>query len=250
MIKEVVVTIILIAISMFGNMSALRLLRVFRSRALISPSLLTKIGTGVCATLTIVIFFCANDILSIAIALFAVITVMILSLNMIERRQIDTLKNEVPGFLDRWILNMKLGFSLSAARAAALSESDARFTALLQPLFVASSSTRSAHLILDARLKQELVELSISPHSALQRLEFARANMKKSSEFRRKSGQAVRQTTIQSSVLLILLAALAVFTVHRHGWYRSYDLVSASMLLSAVGIITMRKLARKTKWKI
>jgi len=244
------VALILFTISMFGNMSALRLIRKFRSRALISSQHLTKIGTGSCVSINFALFFFASDLFFSIIALMCALGVTYSTLWFCERRQIDALKGEVPGFLDRWILNMKLGNSLSAARTAALLEVNERANALLSPLFLNNSRLKRAHLILDEKVLPELIELSHSPHSALQRLESARDWMRKSDEFRRKSGQAVRQTRIQSIVLLFLLIALAIFTVQRHGWRRHSDLVTASFLLSGLGIFTMQHFARKTRWKI
>lgn len=242
--------IILFAISLFGIMSALRMLIHYRSRALISSQHLTKIGTGSCALITNVLFFCARDLFSACFALMCALFVIFFSLWFLERRQIDALKKEVPGFLDRWILNMKLGKALSAARTAALQDLNIRTRALLEPLFMSQNLPRCAHLILDEKVLHELIELSHSPHSALARLENAREWMRKSDEFRRKSGQAVRQTTIQAVVLLVLLIALAVFTVQRHGWRRNSDLVLASFVLSGLGIFTMRHFSRKRRWKI
>ena len=242
--------LILFAISVFGNLSALRILIHFRSRALISSQHLTKIGTGSCVIIICALFFCARDLISAVIAVMCALSVIFFSLWFIERRQIDALKREVPGFLDRWILNMKLGSSLSAARTAALQESHTRVRSLIEPLFMSQAPPSRVHLILDEKVLPELLELSHSPHSALARLENAREWMRKSDEFRRKSGQAVRQTTIQALVLLILLFALAVFTVQRHGWRRNSDLIKASFVLSGLGIFTMRHLAGKRRWKI
>jgi len=244
------VTLILFAISMFGNLSALRTLEHFRSRALISSQHLTKIGTGSCALVLCSVFFFARDLFFAALAVISTLFTLYFSLWFFERRQIAILKKDVPGFLDRWILNMKLGSALSSARAAALQDLNARTRTLLEPLFMSANSPGRVHLILDEKVLAELIELSHSPHSALTRLESVREWMRKSDDFRRKSGQAVRQTMIQATVLLILLIALAVFTVQRHGWRRNSDLITASFILSGLGIFTMRHLSEKRRWKI
>lgn len=243
-------TIILFALSMFGNLSALRLISVFRDRALISADHLTKIGTGSCVIINLILFFSSREIFFAAISVMSALGVIIFTLWLLERRQIDTLKKEIPCFIDRWILNMKLGKSLSAARTAALSQMSTRTASLISPLFIGSISSRRTHLILDQKVLNEFLELSESPHSALQRLQSARESMRKSENFRRKSGQAVRQATIQSAVLLFLLIALAMFTVHRYGWRRNSDLLTASLLLSGLNLVCMRYLAGKKRWMI
>jgi Flp pilus assembly protein TadB len=250
MLEEVVVALFLFVISMFGNLSALRFLRIFRSRALISTNVLTKIGTFACTTMNLGIFFCAHDARTAFIALVIALIAIFLALKLLERRQIDGLKNEIPAFLDRWILNMKLGHAVNTARDAALRDLDARNRALLQPLFASNLGNHENHLILDAKIARELLLLARHPHSALSRLENLRQMMRKSESFRRKSGQAVRQTTIQSSVLLILLVCLAIFTIQTRGWHENSDFIIISFLISAVGLAVMQKLARKTRWKI
>lgn len=250
MFAEVVVSIILFAISMFGNMSVLRLLRIFRERALISHDHLTKIGTAACALVNLVVFQFAKNIFLLGTGVCGSLTVIYLTLALLERRQIDTLKRELPHFLDRWIMNMKLGNAVSSARDTALLSSPARVRALLLPLFTTTQTPAQSHLLLDARMIKELTEAAQIPHSALHRLENLREMWRKADIFRRKSGQAVMQTAIQGWVLLFLTLALAVFTVRRYGWSRTSDLILCSFLLSGSGFLVMRRLARKTKWKI
>lgn len=240
----------LFVISMFGNLSALRLLRKFRVHALISTKILAKIGTFALVAMNSAIFFFAHDASMALIVICALIIALHLTLWLLERRQIDGMKREIPAFLDRWILNMKLGNAVNAARDAALTEMDARNRTLLHPLFVSASVKSADHLILDAKIRQELVRLAQHPHSALARLENLRAMMRKSEQFRRKSGQAVRQTAIQSAVLLILLLCLAVFTIYTRGWHENSDFIIVSLLLSMIGLLCMHLLARKTRWKI
>lgn len=240
----------LFVISMFGNLSALRLLRKFRVHALISAKILAKIGTFALVAMNFALFLLAHDAIMALIVICALIITLQLTLWLFERRQIDGMKKEIPAFLDRWILNMKLGNAVNAARDAALLELDARNRTLLQPLFASASIKSGDHLILDAKIRQELMRLAQHPHSALLRLENLRVMMRKSEQFRRKSGQAVRQTAIQSAVLLILLLCLAVFTIYTRGWHENSDLIIISVLLSLLGLFCMQLLARKTRWKI
>jgi hypothetical protein len=122
--------------------------------------------------------------------------------------------------------------------------------ALLTPVFLSGAALPRSHLILPSKFLQELKFLSGSAHSALARLENLREIVRKTEDFRRKSGQARRQTTIQAGVLLVLQFALAVFVYRRHGWQRHSDLIVISFLLAGCGLGWMRLLARKSQWKI
>lgn len=240
----------LFLLSLFGLLSALRLSREFLGRALISKSLVTKTGTLTCTAVVLAVFFSAHNTFSAILCTILVPIAGSCALFTLERRQIDALKLQTPIFLDRWILNMRLGQSVSSAREAALRDSSERLRALLQPMFKADAQTPREHLFLPSKFLFELKNLALSPHSALARLENLREMMRKSDAFRRKSGQARRQTSIQAGVLLCLHLALAVFTVRRYGWQRHSDLIVMSFVLAGCGLVAMNALARKTKWKI
>jgi Flp pilus assembly protein TadB len=244
------VALILFLLSLFGNLSVIRIMRFFRTRALITSSGVTKTGTGACACLQVLIISRFHNVMVTLIAMIAVIFLFSAALWMLERRQIDALKTELLSFFDHWILNLRLGESLSSARVAALTTTSRHFRALLEPLFITSSGQAPHHLLLPSKILVELKQLAISPHAALARLESLREMMRKSDDFRRRSGQAMRQTTIQSLVLVILQIALGVFTVIHYGWNRTSDLILASFLISGCGLVLMRQLARKAKWNI
>ena len=236
----------------FGNLFVIRTLQIFRARALLSANAVTKIGTlFVCAS-GCVTFFCFRVPALCFLLNFAALLSTLGILLLCERQQIDALKSEVPLFLDRWSLNLRLGSALPTARDMALREHSEGFQLLVRPLFATHprGPTRRRHLLFSAAVLGELERLHHEPHAALARLENLRQLLRKTSEFRRKSGQAVQQTAIQSVVMVVLLFALTLFTLHRYGWRRSGDLIIAAQFLSALGIVVMYFLARKTKWKI
>jgi Flp pilus assembly protein TadB len=246
------VTLIFFAQSLFGIAFVIRTFQIFRARALLSTSFVTKTGTIFVSAALFGAFFCAEDILS---ALFVSCSCVIAAFALLffsERRQIDALKSEIPYFLDRWILNLRLGLALNPARERALRDHSDAFQTLLRPLFAAQSlnARPETHALLTGALVFELERIQREPHAALARLENLRVSLRKADDFRRRSGHAVRQTRIQAQVMLVLLFALIVFSVRRYGWHRISDLVSAAIVLAALGSLCMYLLARKTKWKI
>ena len=242
--------LILYAQLVIGILFVIRTIQVFRARALISDDQATKTGTSfVCANL-LVSFFGASAPILCAGLLAGMIPFAVCAMFFLERRKISRLKGEIPAFLDCWILNLRLGFAVSAAREAALREQDESFQILLRPVFNAQTGAKRRHILLSIPLAEEFENLAREPHSALSRLENLRAYLKTSAEFRRKSGQATRQATIQASVMTVLLFALMIFTVHRYGWRQSGDLILASIFLSMAGVLCMCWIARKGKWKI
>lgn len=235
---------------MIGITFVLRTSLVFRERGVIHESAVTKTGTlGILVQLLLPFFVnqnrlgwilpaCLLPLLPIGFLLF------------LEHKTIAVFKARVPIFLDRWILNMRLGKSLSSAREAALRQEGDRFQTLMRPLFATRSSEREQHLLLAKNVRRELEQIAQINHAALERLENLRSHLRKTAEFRRKSGQAVLQTTIQSIVMLGLLIALALFNLQRYGWTRCGDLICLAAFLSLIGLMVMMRLARKSSWKL
>jgi hypothetical protein len=246
------VPLILYLQSVVGILFVIRTLQIFRARALLSTSLVTKTGTAFVSMCVMASFFGAQHPFLASALILSTVFFATLALFLLERREIDGLRAEIPLFLDRWILNLRLGNALASAREAALNEHSNAFQTLMRPVFALQKqhTRRQRHLLVHISVLQELEQLQLEPHSALSRLENLRALLRKLSDFRRKSGQALRQTAIQSSVMTILHFALVIFTLRRYGWKQAGDLVSLSLALSLSGVLIMILLARKTKWKI
>ena len=235
-----------------GNLFVIRTLQIFRGRALLSTTTVTKTGTVFVCASSLIGFFCNNSPVLCFGLHFGGVFLCVVTLFCIERQQLLRLRGEVPLFLDRWILNLRLGSALTAARRDALLEHSEAFRTLAQPLFdtVSGPSRTPHHVLFSTQVLDELQRLHQEPHAAIERLENLRHLLRKSTEFRRKSGQAVRQTRIQSAVMLCLLIALSVFTLTRYRWRECADLVALSAVLSLLGLAVMHLLARKSTWKI
>jgi len=244
------VTLIFFLCLMFGLLFVIRTMHVFRARNVIRANVVTKIGTVMLSAL-IWSSFCwhGNLFRALLIALTLIVSPLILFF-ILERKRIAEFKASVPIFLDRWILNLRLGNSVTSARDAALRDECEDLQALLRPVFANRASEPTEHILLPQNVLKEFAQIAGSTHGALARLENLRDYVRKTSEFRRKSGQATRQTAIQSLVMMVLLFALGVFTVHRYGWTRTADLVTFSALISFIGVALMFYLARKTRWNL
>lgn len=234
---------------MFGNLIAIRILRKFRDRSLISTRCLTKIGTAFALAASFLPFLSPR--LSVFAVIFALIALKSF-LKRLETRRIETLLAQFPRFLDHWLLNLRVGHAPRAACEAALARSDGAFQALLRPLLGANGAPVAArrHLFLRERILLELHLAQTQSHNTVARLESLREFLRRESDFRRKSGHALRQATIQSAVLVALHFALCAFVIHRSGWARSSDLVVTSTALTALGALALRWLARRIRWSL
>lgn len=238
--------------TLLGILFVIRTSQFFRARALLSTALVTKAGTIFVCTALFGAIFCRENVSAAVLTTCANLFCAFATLFWCERRQFDALKEEIPYFLDRWILNLRLGLAPLSARERALCDHSENFQALLRPLFTSSNVrfVRISHTLLPPEVSCELDCIQHESHSALTRLEALRDSLRKAAVFRRKSGQAVQQTQIQALLMMILLLALTAFTLQRYGWRRVSDLVFTSILLSALGVLTMHLIARKSRWKV
>lgn len=237
--------------SVFGILFVIRTLQIFRTRALISPKALTKIGTIAICGVLIADFSSFQWPTEALFLLFIAFLTPLPLLMFLERTRLQRMKIRVPVFLDRWIMNLKLGAASTPARDRSMASQSEDFQALMRPLFTSAKRFENAtHPLLPLFCARELCRIQNEPHLALARLENLREVLRKSDDFRRKSGQATRQTAIQSVVMLLLYAALLIFTIARGGWRANSDLVLWSVLFTAIGVISMTFLAQKTRWKL
>lgn len=241
---------ILFPISLIGVLSALRITRFFIDRAVIPTKSVTKTGTLIISVMSSAQVLSANNLLLSVFECVLGSCATFLLLWWHERRIIDALKQRFPVFLDQWILNMRLGASLLTARNQALQQSPSDFKALLEPFLFSSSKVPTQHLVLSQNILCAIQKLQSTPYASLERLERLREYVRKSEQFRRKSGQALRQSQIQSLVLVTLHFALSIFTWWQYGWIRNSDLIISSAILAGVSLLWQRQLTKGVKWKI
>lgn len=243
-------TLILLSQTMFGNLVAIRILRRFRHRALISTASLTKIGIAFALALSAGVLFSFSRAREPLIFIIAAPLLLQTILKIQERRRIERLYAYFPRFLDRWLLNLRMGLAGSAAREKALSGADEQFRALIAPLFEGARRPGERHLFLSVREVCELKAAQLEPHSTVSRLQNLRKGVARAANFRRKSGQALRQAAVQSALLLLMHIALCFFTVARGDAAANLDLIAGASLLTVSGVLVLRLMARRIRWTI
>ena len=236
--------------ALLGILFVMRTLHVFRGRTLVGVFTINAIGLTALIGISLIGFFRFDATFARPPLILLITGSAPLALIACERRRLTALRARVPLFVDKWILNLRLGASLTGARARALHDEDPHVQRLLRPVFESGTLERRRHLLLSPAVLREFEQLTRATHAGLERLETLRSHLRDESEFRRKSGQAVRQAAIQSVVMLIMLIALSIFTIHRYGWSRSGDLVTIAATLSLLGTVLMSRLTRKSRWNL
>lgn len=233
-----------------GILFVMRTMDVFRKRGLIHELVVTKTGTTTIIAMSFALFLTIKHLWPQVFLVTLLAALPFTLFLLIEYRRTQNFRSRIPIFLDRWILNLRIGNSMIAARDKALRSEAIEFQALLRPIFETRGGERSGHLILTPNMRKELEEISLVTHFGLERLINLREIVRRSSDFRRKSGQAARQTQIQSLVMVVLVFALSMFTIQRYGFAESGDFVIGALILTSLGVLLMVKIGKKSRWKL
>jgi len=232
-----------------GNVFAIRTLQVFRARTVIAESTLTKIGTAWITAVMTSGFLVPRNPLGLLFVLATIFTPTFLMM-WLETSVLRRLSARIPSWLDKWILNLRVGKSISSALEAAFRDEPDAFQSLARPLLRQHHFHHQRHPLFTFVVAQELARLMRTDHAALARLERLREWVRRDSEFRRKSGLAGRQTRLQALTLLGLQVALAAFMLNRYSWSQCGDLVVISFSLTLISLWIMTRLSQKRLWKV
>lgn len=244
-------SVILFAQLVIGNVFVLRIARTFHAKKLVNEQTLTKIGTTSLLCVAISGILLAQSLSKCVFAIMFCVFMTFVALFLVQRRQIDALESSFPLFLDRWIMNLKMGMSPTAAKDRALRDESDTSQRILNALFHSEHLQSSqTDVFLSSEVIEELKSITQVAHQTVTRLEALRQRVRARSDFRRKSGQSLLQARIQSLTMAVLLIAIQILMTHRFGWNRVGDLVLVSFILAVVGAFVMHRLASKKGWKI
>lgn len=238
--------------SMFGIVFVIRILGFFRHRNLISENFLTKIGTiFVLVQICLAIFNHSTPVLVFICHSFSVLALWLV-LFLIERRQIDGLRQQMAPFLDRWLLNMKMGMSVTRAAENALLRSSIYFSRAMQAVFESNApiSPHFRHFFLEFSVLQTLISIYRSNSNAYTRLSLLRSDVRESENFRHKSGRAVIQTRTQAIVMLFLQIAISIYVARSYGFIKNSDFILGGGGLAVSSFWLMRIFAKRIRWNI
>lgn len=236
-----------------GIVFVIRIIGKSKSDPLLSPVLLTKIGTTlVCSQIFVAFIGFDHKIPAIlSIHLFAIC--VFLALKVARSHTRSALSAEFSGFIEDLVMNLKLGMALSQASLLALQERSETFSGAITSLLRAQSiylGQARRHLFVSPRALEELRLSQQQPHTALKRLSSLREEHQYLSEFRRRSGQATAQARIQSLIMWVLLFALSVGVIWNSGWTRARGFLVTALVLFVLGQLVFSRITRKGRWKL
>jgi hypothetical protein len=221
---------------------------------LIVQSLMTKIGTAYFAFAFAMMMF-AHSSLLIWMSVFVPQFLFFTSMSWLKNQRRSGFREIFMSSLTRLILKMKAGRAFRQALNEIIEEVEPQMRASLVEIrdFVIFSqhepSTHMSSPILES-IVNEFRLADQSPHAALRRLLVFREKIHTENDFRRRSGQVLRQIRAQSLLLGGLYLAVLAFVSHQFGAMKHIQIIFASIFLFSVGQFWIWWGGRNWKWKV
>ncbi len=155
--------------------------------------------------------------------------------------------------LDQIILGMQSGMNFRSSFKAVIQGESGFKKVQLQEIFnqiVFPESNKVAKDVKFERLISELKETDQAVAKALDRLKRFRQQLRQEQVFRKKESQIKESIQIQMIILLALYLALAVFVILSFGFWQNFKAIIFSAILFSVGILIMKIIGAKHRWKV
>lgn len=241
-------------ITMSALMFAVRIIVRARRENILSDHALTKIGTAYFFALILINYFCSSTILVVWFASFAPLTALILFFEIARFTRRRAVYKAFSESLNLTLLKMKSGKSFRQSFAEVIGEMQSSHAQRMREIFDIVVFTQQDKGVLHGRfltmIVRELQFADQNPHSAITRLQTLRQRIKIEENFRRRSGQALKQVRAQSILMSGLFLAVVCFVVSNFGFTRHQHLILVAVTLFSVGLFWIHRGGKKLRWKV
>ncbi len=225
---------------------------------LLTRSLMTKIGTTYSVQLIAISLILPHRYVILWTFAFGPQLIFVAVMWALRLFRAHRFRKQFAESLSLLILKMRSGKAFRQAFAEIIQETDKVTEAMvkvrlgeIRDLVVFSQQQNRAP---SSEFIQEIVtEFRIADreaHAALRRMQTFRARIRCEDDFRRKSGQILRQIRAQSLLLAGLYFAVLIFVVKRFGFQKNSTCIAFSLFLFACGLTWIWTGGRKIKWKV
>lgn len=222
---------------------------------LLNREVMTKIGTCYCVMLvTALIFLSRTSVSLLWLLTFAPQVMFILAMFALRVHRTVSFRKRFTDSLSLLILKMRAGKGFRQALMEVITEGEPHVRVRLgeiRELVVFSPQQES---VSETKFVRDIISefrlADSSPHSALRRVQAFRDRLRAEDDFRRRSGQVLRQIRAQAVLLSSLYLAVLLFVIRSFGYESVATLVLMSVFLFVCGITWIWCGGRKLKWKV
>jgi Flp pilus assembly protein TadB len=224
------------------------------TRHLLTTEQMTKIGTIYVLTLACGVVFARESRVLLWVFAFFPQAFFLAAVFILHVSRTCAFRARFIEALSLVILKMKSGKSFRHAFSETITESDPYLReklAEINDLVVFSQQhALTQHTAFIRHLVCELRLADQAPHASLKRLQTFRDRLRGEDDFRRRSGQVLRQIRAQSLLMVGLYVAVMAFVIRQFGFRPHIRLISVSLLLFTLGISWIWLGGRRLKWKV
>ena len=238
-----------------GFMFASRMREEFIERQnLVASTLMTKIGTAYFCIIAFAILFLRSSLQLWLIVFVPQLTFFIFIVCLKNQRR-SGFQEKFANILTRLILKMKAGRGFRQALGEIILEVDPQMRIRLSEVrdLVVFSQHDATETAISPSLAPIISEFRLAdqlPHAALRRLQVFREKIRCENEFRRKSGQILKQIRAQSLLLSGLYVAVLIFVARHFDALKHARLIFCSISLFCAGLFWIWWGGRRWKWKV
>lgn len=241
-------------ITLSALMFASRMFVRARRENILSESVLTKIGTAYFCAIIVLNYFSSSTISVVWLTSFLPLIAFVVGIEIARLCRTRAFHKAFSGSLNLTLLKMKSGKSFRQSFAEVINEMTPTHAQRLREIFDIVVFTQQDKEVLRsdflALIVRELRFADQNPHAAIKRLQTLRMRIKIAEDFRRRSGQALKQVRAQSFLMSGLFLAVVIFVVINFGFHRNQNLILIAFALFAVGLIWIHHGGKKLKWKV
>lgn len=241
-------------ITMSALMFATRIMVRVHRENIFTESALTKIGTAYFCALIAFNYFSSANIFALWLASFAPLVFFNVIIAIARFYRTRAFHRAFSDSLNLTLLKMKSGKSLRQSFTEVMSELPSTDAQRLREIFDIVVFTQQDKAVLQSNFVSMIVrELRVAdqnPHSAIKRLQTLRMRIKIEEDFRRRSGQALKQVRAQSILMTGLFLAVVCFVIASFGFARHQHLILIAFTLFSIGLFWIHQGGRKLKWKV
>ncbi len=221
---------------------------------LLTRSLMTKIGTTYFIQLFVISSFQPRRYVLLWVSAFVPHLFFVAIMCGLRLSRARRFRKQFAESLSLLILKMRSGKAFRHAFAEVTSESETMMKVRLGEIRDLVVFSQQQNRLPPSEFIQEIVtEFRIADretHAALRRLHTFRSRLRCEDDFRRKSGQVLRQIRAQSLLLTGLYLAVLIFVVTRFGFQKNSTCIAMSLFFFGCGLAWIWTGGRRIRWKV
>ncbi len=239
-------------ILIFGYLFGCRIIEIGIKKQKLSSSYVSRMKIIVIFLMMSAFYMNIKSLFLFWILVFAVLSGSIVTIFVTFQQNQKKFRQDFVFFIDRTLIQMKLGKSLRSALEISNKTTPKRsseFLINIIEILFWEGKLHSPHAFHHEILHEMKVWCGLQA-KVVKRIQSYRTKLRLEEKFRHKSEQILHQIRIQMIMITLMYASMAFFLVTRFDFYKHIVTYLVSLLLFILGLLGFHLVARRQTWKI